>query len=545
MMTVALLVAGVTMTGCMDSNIPEQLNGANKMKMSIVASKGAENNQVKGMKRALGLDGNTLNATWAVGEQVTVYNETKGAALGGYLEAQEAGASTTLLGELTGEVETGDLLTLKFCSPNYAAQAGTLDYIAANCDYAVAENVEVSSVVGETIYTVDDANFVNQQAIVKFTLQDAANDNAISASQLVFELASVTYTITPASAASELFVAIPACSGQDIAMTATVGSDTYTYDKTGVSFANGQYYPITVKMTKLINYLATPLTLEATSNGRINIQNPKSGMKYSKNGGAKVSLGSSPTNINVVAGDKLQFYGNGTSINNYSEVYIGYGQANTTDYTTATHILYGNIMSLVDENNYATNTTIPSDNAFYNLFEFDTRLTDISNLKLPATTLRQQCYFNMFFGCSSLQTIPEGLLPATNLAYGCYVCMFYGCSSLQTVPQNLLPATTLATGCYNAMFRNCTSLTASPVLPAPTLVANCYRDMFKNCSNLNTIICLATSITNTNCVSGWAQNVPATGTLYKASGMSAATWRDKTIVNWDGVIPSGWNIVDY
>lgn len=544
-MAAALLVAGVAMTGCQkDNNDPEQKAEAKTYKMSIKASMGAED-KANGPRKALGLDGNTLNATWAIGEKVTVYNETKGAALEGYLEAQEAGESTTLLGELTGEVETGDVLTLKFCAPNYTAQAGTLDYISANCDYAVAENVEVSAVDGETIYTEQAATFANQQAIVKFTLQDAANSSAISASELVVELAGATYTITPAAAASELFAAIPACTAQNITMTATVGSDTYTYDKTGVSFANGQYYPITVKMTKHVNYLATPLTLEATSNGRIRIQNPKSGMKYSKNGGAKVSLGTSPTDINVVTGDKLQFYGNGTSINNYSGIYIGYGQANTTDYTTATHILYGNVMSLVDENNYATNTTIPSNSAFYNLFEFDARLTDISNLKLPATTLRQECYYQMFFYCTSLQTIPEGLLPATNLALACYGRMFGYCSSLQTVPQNLLPAMTLANECYSGMFKSCTSLTASPVLPAPTLVAHCYSYMFEDCSNLETITCLATSIPNTNCVSGWVQNISATGTFYKASGMSAATWRDKSIVNWDGVIPSGWNIVNY
>ena len=562
MTTVALFVAGVTMTGCQkDNNDPEQKAEAKTYKMSIKASMGADD-QANGQRKVLGLDGNTLNATWAIGEKVTVYNETKGAALGGYLEAQEAGESTTLLGELTGEVETGDLLTLKFCSPNYAAQAGTLDYISANCDYAVAENVEVSSVDGETIYTEQAATFANQQAIVKFTLQDAANNSAISASELVVELAGATYTITPAAAASELFVALPACSAQDIALTATVGTDTYTYDKVGVSFANGQYYPITVKMNKP-NYLGTPLTLEATSNGRITITNPKSGMKYSKNGGAKVSLGTSTTNINVVAGDKLQFYGNGTSINNYNGTRIGYGTTAATDYTTATHIIYGNIMSLVDENNYATNTTIPSNTAFNNLFASNARLTDISNLKLPATTLTQQCYSNMF-NSTSLQTVPEDLLPATTLAVRCYIGMFSFCSSLQTVPENLLPATTLASscylgmfsqctsltnapalpattlaqGCYTQMFDQCTSLTASPVLPAPALVSDCYSLMFQNCTNLKTITCLATNISAQYCTDGWVKGVPSGGTFYKKSTMSS--WPNNT-----NGIPSGWSVVNY
>ena len=510
-MAAALLVAGVAMTGCKkDTNDPEQKAEAKSYKMSIKASMGAED-KANGPRKALGLDGNTLNATWAIGDQVSVYNETKGAALEGYLEAQEAGESTTLLGELTGEVETGDVLTLKFCAPNYAAQAGTLDYISANCDYAVAENVEVSSVDGETIYTEQAATFANQQAIVKFTLQDAANSSAISASELVVELAGATYTITPAAAASELFVAIPACSAQDIAMTATVGTDTYTYDKTGVSFANGQYYPITVKMTKQpINYLGTPLTIEATSNGRITFYKPKSGMKYSMNGGAKVSLGTSNTNINVVAGDKIQLYGNGTSINNYLNTCIGYGTATTTDYTTATHIIYGNIMSLVDENNYATNTTIPSTSAFSYLFANDARVTDISNLKLPATTLTDFCYFYMFNQCTSLQTVPK----------------------------DLLPATTMRQYCYGYMFNECTSLTTSPELPAPTLVQSCYNSMFRGCTNLKTITCLATNISAQNCLLYWLYQTSATGTFVKAASMTS--WPTGS-----SGIPVGWTIKNY
>lgn len=90
----------------------------------IDASKGADS-------KALTLEGNTLNATWAIGEAVTVYNETKGEALTGTLIAQSAGASTMLQGELSGSqgIAVGDELTLKFLSPNYSNQDGTLEYI--------------------------------------------------------------------------------------------------------------------------------------------------------------------------------------------------------------------------------------------------------------------------------------------------------------------------------------------------------------------------------------------------------------------------------
>ena len=115
---------------------PEQIH-----MLSVSAAKGDV------ATRALNLSGSTLNAAWAAGEQVTVYNVTKDADLGGYLEAQAAGSKTTLTGALTGIIENGDELKLKFLSPNYTSQNGTLEYIAAHCDYAEA-TVTVTSTSG-------------------------------------------------------------------------------------------------------------------------------------------------------------------------------------------------------------------------------------------------------------------------------------------------------------------------------------------------------------------------------------------------------------
>ena len=45
-----------------------------------------------------------------------------------------------------------------------------------------------------------------------------------------------------------IFVAIPGFSDQTVNLTATVGSDTYTFTKKGITFTNGKYYEINVKM---------------------------------------------------------------------------------------------------------------------------------------------------------------------------------------------------------------------------------------------------------------------------------------------------------
>jgi hypothetical protein len=223
---------------------------ANTYSLTINASKGEDDT------RALSLDGTKLNATWTVDEAVTVYNNTKSAELSGTLKAKKAGSSTTLSGSLSGSIEVDDVLTLKFCSDNnYHSQGGTLDYIASHCDYATA-TVKVAAISGGNISIKESAaNFKNQQAIVKFTLKDKADGTtALNATSLVVTVgSSTTYTVTPTATASDLFVAIPGISGENVTLSAKVGSDTYTYNKTGVTFENGKYYTIGVKMTRQAN----------------------------------------------------------------------------------------------------------------------------------------------------------------------------------------------------------------------------------------------------------------------------------------------------
>ena len=234
----ALLLAGVsTIVSCTkDGNQPAE---GKTYHMTVTASKGGES------AKALTIDGTTISATWAEGETVTVYNVTKGADLTGTLAAQSSGASTTLKGSLTGTIEAGDELKLKFCSPDYAMQAGTLEYIAANCDYAEA-TVTVASVDGGRI-TASDAAFENKQAIVKFTLKNT-RDRAIWASALSVSVGGTIYAAVPASTSSELFVALPGISGQAVTLSAKVDDQWYNKTQANVTFVNGQYYTVTAKL---------------------------------------------------------------------------------------------------------------------------------------------------------------------------------------------------------------------------------------------------------------------------------------------------------
>ena len=236
----ALLLAGVsTIVSCTKDD--EQPVEGKTYHMTVTASKGGDN------AKDLTIDGTTISATWAAGDAVTVYNVTKGAALTGTLAAQSSGASTTLEGDLTGTIEVGDELTLKFCSPDYSMQDGTLAYIAAHCDYAEA-TVNVTSVAGGEIAA--NVVFENQQAIVKFTLLDSVSGTAINASALSVSVGDTIYAAVPpaSSATNVLYVALPGISERTVTLSAKMGDQWYNRTQAGVTFVNGQYYTVAAKL---------------------------------------------------------------------------------------------------------------------------------------------------------------------------------------------------------------------------------------------------------------------------------------------------------
>ncbi len=198
---------------------------------------------------------------------------------------------------------------------------------------------------------------------------------------------------------------------------------------------------------------ALPLTLEAVEAGTIKIENPKKlTILFSKNGAAKESF-SDTKEITVAAGDKVEFFGNNA----------GYGDniywKRTTFSCSAKTYLYGNLMSLVDENNFKTNTKLTAERTFSDLFYVSSKTHNLYNhptkeIVLPATELTAKCYYYMFAYCYNLTRAPE--LPATKLAARCYYGMFISCNSLTKAPK--LPATELAGACYQYMFNGCSEL---------------------------------------------------------------------------------------
>ena len=257
----------------------------------------------------------------------------------------------------------------------------------------------------------------------------------------------------------------------------------------------------------------TPLTMMAYEGATIRVISPPYGMKYSiKNGenyGEK-ELITGDIEISVSPGNEVRFYGDGTRIKDYSSTNI------VSSYNVE---LSGNIMSLVDEENFATATSMVGA-SFAGLFSGDgfggTFIINASGLLLPATTLSENCYSRMFAGCSKLTDTPVEL-----------------------------PALTLAKGCYSNMFEGCSQISEAPHLPATELVTECYKNMFYGCDILENVTCLATTFNGTDCTTDWLNGVATLSseggkpTFTKAKG--ASCW---TLDSSDG-IPWNWDVYEY
>ncbi len=285
-----------------------------------------------------------------------------------------------------------------------------------------------------------------------------------------------------------------------------------------------------------------PLTFEAVEAGSITVNweqwsTPSlDGIEYQLNGGEWTDAAWG-TPITLAANDKVCLRGdNGTC---YDEAtWAGFHIESQNDC-----YVYGNMMSLIDKDGFATNTTLTEPYAFFHLFQRSDYepATTIRNhptkdIVLPATTLTYNCYDGLFADCQGITRAPQ--LPATTLADWCYCMMFSG-TSITEAPA--LPATTLTNACYSDMFMNCTSLAAAPELPAPTLVEGCYSSMFSGCSSLGYVKCLATDISADYCTTGWLSGVAATGTFVKAAAMNGWPVGADESENVNG-IPEGWTV---
>lgn len=272
-----LLLAGLVLAACSsdddDHQGQEEHQAFKTYYMTVDATKGADKGANYASTRALALTGGTLNATWATTEHVYVQG-LLGAGesfwFEGSLQPQSAGTETELIGAISlpagwsyssidEAIGNPHKVTLQFPRKewSYDGQIGTLADIAAKYDYAIARDVVVEIKADQVrgVYTV---SFESQQAIVKFTLKNSDGTILLNPTKLnvqygieslsLTDIPDATYT---ANGNGVLYVAIPGFTG-NVTLTAKVGEKNYTFIKSNVTFENGKYYEMDVKMKEKV-----------------------------------------------------------------------------------------------------------------------------------------------------------------------------------------------------------------------------------------------------------------------------------------------------
>ena len=249
--------------------------------------------------------------------------------------------------------------------------------------------------------------------------------------------------------------------------------------------------------------LSTPLTLQTTGTSPITVTvsttlTTGKTIEYSVDGGEWTQGTPSIGTPLTITGHVVQFRGNNASYGSPSLKY-------TNIKTETEAFIYGNVMSLIDKENFPTLKSFDTsdkdgDGNEDGAFAFMWLFADIDSyffgtpatqnivchpekaLVLPATTLTKGCY-RLMFSSTKLTSAPE--LPSKTLAEYCYDEMFMNCTDLTKAPE--LSATVLQKGCYYSMFGKCSNLTTAPALPATSLADECYMYMFTKCEKLENV----------------------------------------------------------
>ena len=272
----ALLVASAAMTGCSgelaqtDTPVGAQSDVVS-YRVSIPATKGSGV-----VTRGLSLDDNTLTPYWADVDVVYVYDSNDNLVSETPLTPATTGTTVTttnLTGTLSreGGFSADETLTLYFLKDkdshgNYSGQAGTIDDIQANFDYATAP-VTVESVFGESndnILTTSNATFTHNQAVTKFSFTYGGSAKEISsltiaATGLVNDGTTDGSLSLTGLSASDVWVAMHNTSGssQTYIFTATDADDvTYTATKS-VNLLDNKYYVTTIALAKNLTATVT------------------------------------------------------------------------------------------------------------------------------------------------------------------------------------------------------------------------------------------------------------------------------------------------
>ena len=179
-------------------------------------------------------------------------------------------------GEHDGLKDVGTLL---------GTQDGTLN---ANLDIRVGEGTIHTATPGLSVTTQPAA----QYAIFKFTTKNAAGSATINVKPLTITTGAQNFVITPASATSTFYAALPPLTGEAISFIATsINGHTNIAAYPSITFTAGKYYQSTIKMTEYNTIDLSSVTENTTAqNGDVLTGTLGANVKISIADGATVTL---------------------------------------------------------------------------------------------------------------------------------------------------------------------------------------------------------------------------------------------------------------
>ena len=240
------------MAACSSDENTNETSGTNGQKMPFTATISLDQTTTRGLTD----DGSNITTSWKENEQVAlihngqidkmsvtaVNNETKVATITGSISNATNGETVKVIYPASAVDEKAMVVKDDLLK----TQDGLLTTIEEKLDYRTAETTLAVSSGGATFGAA--VTLVLQHAIWKLSLTDGTN--AISASQLVVKDGDnkelTTVKLSPA--ASSLYIAMAPANSVDMNFEATVGDDTYTYSKKGISLKAGKYYVSTMAM---------------------------------------------------------------------------------------------------------------------------------------------------------------------------------------------------------------------------------------------------------------------------------------------------------
>ncbi len=244
---------------------------------------------------------NKITVTWAVYETlkiisanghnatatITAVDGTTGAATISFnIDAAAKGQNCTIIYPADAAVTES---AGEYTANPITAQDGTLK---AALDVRIGKGTITDEATPQLDVTTQPAA---QFAIFKFTTKNSDASATINVKPLTVTTGGQDYVITPASATSELFAALPPISSKAVTFTAT-GSDSKTYicSKDGVTFAAAKYYQSTLKMSE------PPLLTTITGAGSNSNPATSANVSYSTEGVATLTFSEPTSDGNVV-----------------------------------------------------------------------------------------------------------------------------------------------------------------------------------------------------------------------------------------------------